>query len=297
MDGDPESAWLAPPVSGESLTVRTAPSDGSNVEVRFDTGPDGVVPAVVRAESAGRTTAARVVDGAAMLDLGAPVGDELELTLERVPSQAAEGDDEREHPVRLTEVLIDGTTPQPSIENQVGSCRTGRLSIDDDDVALRTETTNDDIVDGGTINFTGCERLRLPSGWHRLESTAPGVLDGVRLSTLDQVPRRAVDPESTLERVTAADREIDVDGTGPYVLLSGESYDERWAARVDGTDLGPPRTFDTQSGWIVDEPPNGTTVELSVTAQRVLDGATLVTLVGVLVACWFIWTSRTRVRP
>jgi arabinofuranan 3-O-arabinosyltransferase len=70
--------------------------------------------------------------------------------------------------------------------------------------------------------------------------------------------------------------------TAPYYLVTGQAYDPRWHASLDGRDLGPPTTVDGYSaGWYVDA--SGThTISVRYDPQRTTDLALVASGLAVL---------------
>lgn len=91
----------------------------------------------------------------------------------------------------------------------------------------------------------------LGAGWHQLVVAPTSSLDRIRLN--EGRPARAPDPEAKVRTLDAGPESLHlrVDAPDAGVLLTGQSWDDRWVATVDGRDLGPAAPYDTLGGWAI----------------------------------------------
>jgi arabinofuranan 3-O-arabinosyltransferase len=122
----------------------------------------------------------------------------------------------------------------------------------------------------------GCSPLQLGAGTHRLDPTPGWTVD--QLVLRDRTGEAVQNPIPTpvirvaSRRPTAADISVGL-ARGPYTLVLGQAFDERWRATMDGHDLGPPVLVDGYStGWDV---PSGSphTFHIRYAPQRSADVA------------------------
>jgi arabinofuranan 3-O-arabinosyltransferase len=134
-----------------------------------------------------------------------------------------------------------------------GTCGEGALRIDGDPVELTLADEDAEIAVGRPVDLVSCDTVALDAGWHRVESRAGASLATVRLDGSSGAAPE-VDPSAGTVVVASEtpDRlHLRVDAPDGGVVLSGQSYDARWVASVDGEDLGPAGLYDGQSGWEV----------------------------------------------
>ncbi len=160
-----------------------------------------------------------------------------------------------------------------------GECVEGLLEVDGEDVALTLAEPDDEVVLGGATGLVTCDPLELDAGWHDLEVDPASSLD--RLVLADGEADEAAAPEGTVEVVSegpdALRLRVDVPEGG--VLVTGQSWDDRWQATVDGEELGAASPYDTLGGW--DLPPgDDLDVHLVFAPARVHRGAMVVSLVA-----------------
>ncbi|HEX7135736.1 MAG TPA: alpha-(1-_3)-arabinofuranosyltransferase family protein [Iamia sp.] len=137
-----------------------------------------------------------------------------------------------------------------------GECGDESLTIDGEPVALTL--AEDEVEIGVPARLRSCDPVALDAGWHEVEARAGTALDTVRLDVGGPGPVAAEEPEDrdppgtvTVREETPDRLRLTVDAPDGGVVLSGQSYDERWLATVDGKDLGPAGLYDGQSGWVV----------------------------------------------
>ncbi|HVD13397.1 MAG TPA: alpha-(1-_3)-arabinofuranosyltransferase family protein [Actinomycetota bacterium] len=135
------------------------------------------------------------------------------------------------------------------------------------------------LTSGATAFFEPCpgQRLQLGAGFHQLKAEPGWLLDLVRLQStsgadgrkLAPTPKPAPPPRvsvagSSPTKVTVATEAA----RGPYYLVLGQGFDNRWRATMDGLPLGPPLLVDGYAtGWRI--PDTGAhVVTMAFTPQR-----------------------------
>ncbi len=169
------------------------------------------------------------------------------------------------------------------IRELAAGCVQGLLEVDGVPVDLTLADPDEEVLLGGTTSVESCGPLALGAGWHQLAAEPSTSLDRIRLD--EGRPARATEPRASVQVLEAGPEELhlSVDAPGGGVLLTGQSWDDRWVATVDGRDLGPAAPYDTLGGWDL---PEGETmdVELEFRPARVHRAALGVSLVAA-VAC------------
>ena len=137
------------------------------------------------------------------------------------------------------------------------------------------------------VAWEGCAPVALAAGEHSLRPLSGFVVDALDLAD-EEGPAGA--PRPVTDLVTAVggrdvDQTIDLAATDvPVALKTGQSWDPRWHATVDGVDLGPPRVVDGWSiGWVLDAG-GERTVHVTFGPQRAADAGLWASAVVVLVA-------------
>ncbi len=165
-----------------------------------------------------------------------------------------------------------------------GTCGEDTLRIDGSPVGLALADPDAPIEIGQPTRLRSCEPVALDAGWREVE-TRPGSLIGtVRLDSEDvelDTPEPDADESVTVREETPDRLRLTVDAPDGGIVLSGQSYDRRWVATVDGEDLGRAGLYDGQSGWVL---PAGTDqdVVLELRPARTYRLATWITLAGVV---------------
>lgn len=142
--------------------------------------------------------------------------------------------------------------------------------------------------------WRACEQVDLSWGEHELRPAAGWQLDEL---TLRDVQGRTV-ARPTPPPVTQVHADLDLGTTvevgpafGPYVLSTGQGYDPRWRASIDGEDLGDPVVVDGYSvGWVVED--NAAhTVHVDFAPQRWANLALGVSLLTLLVCLVLLYRA------
>ncbi|MEP7089477.1 MAG: alpha-(1-_3)-arabinofuranosyltransferase family protein [Nocardioidaceae bacterium] len=140
---------------------------------------------------------------------------------------------------------------------------------------------------GSATLWRSCSRTTLAAGPHTLRSAGGLVLDSLDLLDAGVRPSARTTSAPPLDvrtdgRTTVAT--TSGSATGPYTLITGQGYDARWTATMDGTDLGPPQVLDGYStGWVINTPGRHT-FRIAFGPQHRADVALLVSGAGLLLA-------------
>jgi len=285
VDGDRSTAWVpGAPVVGQSLTLRAPARVIDHVDVtQLD--PLGRRPADwatrVLVGVDGRTRVAALGPGTTRLPLAAGPASTLTLTILATRSGAPTGT------VRLSEVDFGGARIGFDRRRAAAACvAVGVL----DGQPLRMRPVQP-VTGPGPAVWAGCARVPLAAGPHTVRPVPLWTADelvfrdprgdtagatgpaGGRPAAPPAEVRSGRGPAMTV-RVRSAD--------APYYLVTGQAYDARWRATLDGRDLGPPVLVDGYStGWRVTEP-GPHTLRVEYRPQRVTDAALVASGLGVL---------------
>jgi arabinofuranan 3-O-arabinosyltransferase len=164
------------------------------------------------------------------------------------------------------------------------------LSVDGRAVLVRAAASSG----ASTTAFVGCRDVVLGDGHHVVRGDG-AVLDLVVLSGAEGARRDGEGgplPVEDLQREPSS-ATLTLPAPDEAVLISGEAFDERWEAELDGDALGAPVPMDAQSGWLVPASAGERRVTLAFTPQRTLDISLLVSSVAV-VGCLVCACRRTR---
>ena len=148
---------------------------------------------------------------------------------------------------------------------------------------------------GGDPNeFESCRPVEIEPGTHRLEGTA-AILDTVVLSTGNAEPTEAVGRVGAVRRGDAR-RDVRIRSERPTMVITGDGYDDRWRARVDGLDLPGPMMLDTQTAWHLDGSVRPIDAEIRFGPARSFRIALVISFVGVAVSLAIVLGSLIRRR-
>lgn len=135
-----------------------------------------------------------------------------------------------------------------------GSCSDETVSVDGQQVALTLADPEAEITAGTPTRLRSCDPVALDAGWHEVETRAGSAIATVRLDEVGFAldTREPGDGGAVSVREETPDRlRLTVDAPDGGVVLSGQSYDARWVATVDGRSLGEAGLYDGQSGWVL----------------------------------------------
>lgn len=152
--------------------------------------------------------------------------------------------------VRASVVPVDGPAAE-LVAGLRGECRDDTLRVDGEPVGLTLADEGATVVPGQAVELRGCAPLPLAAGWHEVEVRTGAPLDQVRLDAGAPVAVEAPEQAVTVTAATPDRVAATVDAPEGAVLLTGQSYDRRWVATVDGRDLGEADMYDGQSGWVL----------------------------------------------
>jgi arabinofuranan 3-O-arabinosyltransferase len=180
-----------------------------------------------------------------------------------------------------------------------GACNDEILRIDGEPLGLTLSDDQAEIEVGEPARLRSCDPVfpTLDAGWHQVETRSGASLASVRIDGEHAAPPSGdVPPDDTgavAVREETPDRmRLTVDAPDGGVVLTGQSYDVRWVATVDGESLGPAGLYDGQSGW---ELPAGTDLDVVVELRpaRRYRVASWISVVGV-VTCLVLVAGRRR---
>jgi len=185
-----------------------------------------------------------------------------------------------------------------------GVCNDEILRIDGEPLGLTLSDDQAEIEVGAPVRLRSCDPAfpTLDAGWHEVETRAGSSLASVRIDGEDAAPNdaggaRPVDAGDVAVREETPDRmRLTVDAPDGGVVLSGQSYDVRWVATVDGESLGPAGLYDGQSGW---ELPAGTDLDvvMELRPARRYRVASWISVIGVTTCLVLVIGRRRRQGP
>lgn len=286
LDGDPGTAWIpGAPVLGQSLTIRAEQRVIDHVDITQlgadrKPPPDWVTKVLVSID--GRPGLVRDLGpGTTRLRFAPISGSQLKLTIlaSHTGSQIA--------PLRISEVDFGGARIAFDKRRAATAC-VPVGTVDGQDLMMRPVLP---VTTIGPAIWAGCGRLQLAAGVHTVRPLGSWTPDELvlrdRLGDTAATPRPAT-PDFLVTDTRGPGMKVTVrSATAPYYLVTGQAYDPRWHASLDGRDLGPPTTVDGYSaGWYVDAP--GThTISVRYDPQRTTDlalAASGLAVLGCLVA-------------
>jgi arabinofuranan 3-O-arabinosyltransferase len=283
LDGNLSTAWVpGGPVVGQSMTIDAGgPRPVDHVDIS-QVNADGTAPAdwVTRMRVSFDGQPGEVVDlrpGRTRVPVPPRTARTLRLTIEATRTGSAAA------PLRLSEVDFAGARIVDSKARAATAC-VPVSTVDGKPVMMRP-------VAPITSNFAGiwagCGRVTLDAGPHSLRPVGAWTPDELVFRDLrgDQPPAGQEPPDTSVRQDRGPGMTINVaDAQSPYYLVTGQAYDPRWHATMDGRDLGPPITVDGYStGWLIDTP-GSHTITVRFGPQRVGDAAAVVSVAGIF-AC------------
>jgi arabinofuranan 3-O-arabinosyltransferase len=295
LDGDPNTAWVPTGV-------------GDQVDISFPTQRLSHID--VRQGKPGKGSASFVSEATLSLNGGKP----FPVTL--TPHQTEIRFRSREvRRVTLSVVRIDGLGG----EARIGEIALGRVRVPrtDESTPLRgcvrlfnldgkavrgyLTGTLGELASGARLPIAPCsaEPIPLSEGDHLLKASPGWLIDTLHLSSASmRLPHSAVpdDPPSRLVVTSSSPARIDVTATraaSPYYVVTGQAFDRRWTATIDGRPLGEPIVVDGYSvGWrINDLRPHRFVISFGpqrwVTLAQIMSAAALLLVVAML-----LWPRR-----
>ena len=262
LDGDPDTAWVPagrgvaewielrfPRRALDHVTVTQAVPRGlkgvdvaTQVELSLDGGPPR--RATLRA-------------GSSRIQFPRQPASRLRLTITKVVGPGSQ--------VRISEIDAGGARiPGVPGSTRLRGCVT-LASVDGQPLQVAIGGTLDQLSRGQALPVRACQgsELRLPAGDHQLQSPPGWLVDLLDLSSRPEggaapgagatsapAPRITV-TSSSATRTTL----VTEPAQGPFFLVTGQGYDPRWRATLDGQPLGPPQGIDGYSvGWRISGP-------------------------------------------
>jgi arabinofuranan 3-O-arabinosyltransferase len=275
LDGRPDTAWLpAVPVVGQSLRVSAPPRRVDHLELT-QVGRDLTDWATqVRVALDGRVVAtAPAVRGTTRISFPARTASRLELTILATHSGRPDAS------VRISEVDFGGARIRGSAARPCVPVST----VDGHGLLMRPVAP---VTTAGAVPWEGCGSLFLGPGRHQVRPVAGWQPDQLALrDTLGLGERRPPPgPRYAVTQGRAGSATVRVSSAqGAWYLISGQAYDPRWRASVDGHDLGPPILIDGYAAaWRVDLPGTTHVATIRYGPQRATDAGFLLSGVAVL---------------
>jgi arabinofuranan 3-O-arabinosyltransferase len=308
VDDSLDTGWAAYPTSGSTIEVRfpeqtvnavgivtdAGPSASAVTSVRVAVGDVLVEAPVLPSAECGEDLSSPACRGEVYVTVPAATVDRVTVAVQGLSPRSTGGLDVA--PTRILDVEIGPVGLDRDGERSGGPCVDGVVTLDGSDVPVRLAGDAGDLLDGRPVAVEACEDVRPPAGWHRLAAGGDVAVDRLTLSTADApvVPPGSppeVGSVEALERSPWSARLL-VDAPDGGVVVPGQSFDAGWSATVDGEDAGPPRSTDTQNGWVV--PAGEHVVEVRYRPQRVYGAALAVTAAAVALC---LWLAARRERP
>ena len=164
-----------------------------------------------------------------------------------------------------------------------------------DDQPLRVRLLQSGVSSTHAVLFEGCADASLAAGTHQLRGTNPWAIDTLVLRDIqgDKATSRPATPTArTTHRTNSSITVATPAGKTPYLLVLGQSVDNRWQARMDGRSIGNPVLVDGYSAaWEVTDP-GAHTFTFSYTPQRLVDWTRVIS--GMVLALLFVLAFRRR---
>jgi len=280
LDGDRRTAWTpAGPVVGQSLRIAGPPRPVDHVDLT-QLGPTGAAPEdwITRLRVSVDGKPGVEVDlrpGTTRVPIAPTTARTLTLTILQTHRGSPTGTP------RLSEVDFGGARIAFDRQRAAAAC-VPVATVDDKPLLMRPLAP---VTGLGPAVWAGCGRLPLTAGSHPVRPVAGWTPDELvfrdSIGDTGSAPARAPRTEVDAGRGPRAEVRV-TNATEPYYLVTGQAYDSRWRATLDGRDLGPPIVVDGYAaGWRIDQP--GThTLRFEYAPQRVTDAALLASGVGVL---------------
>jgi arabinofuranan 3-O-arabinosyltransferase len=272
VDGRLDSGWVAPPRNGVKLTVRfparvvdhvevVTPGSGQYstiTEVRAVVGSQSVtIPLSPTAECeppAGSPTAPLCLRrGLVGLSPTLVSGFTVEVT--KIQHRSGPFGPQ---PVEIIEVFSDfaGNPAPPAPDARVEECTTAAVSLDGRPFPLRIDATYAQLLAGALVPVLGCEEPMLAAGWHETGGDGQVLVNSLMLEAGARsalLPAAEARVPARVDAVSSTRLRLSYQADGPTRVTTGQSFDERWTATVNGRDLGPPISADALSNWVVTE--------------------------------------------
>ena len=293
LDGDPDSAWVPDGRGpGEWIELRLPGERLDHVDV-LQSVPKGLVgvDAITAAEvsvNGGEPFLVGLKQGRSRVDFPATKVRRLRLTINKVAGLGGQ--------VRVSELRAGrARIPAAPAGRRLRGC-VALATVDGRPLQARLDGTVGDLAAGTALPVRGCGGpLRLGGGDHRVRSSPGWLVDLLGLSSPAAGARPAAPaalPSVAVTRRSGAAMTVRTGAAaGPWYLVTGQGYDRRWRATMDGRPLGPPLLLDGYSvGWrITDQRPHR--FEVAFGPQRAARwafaaSAAGLALVGVLLAGW-----------
>lgn len=127
------------------------------------------------------------------------------------------------------------------------------LDVDGQTLMATVTGSPKDLLSGGTVRVDGCDETVLATGTHQVTSMGALSLDTLHLT--DGKEAAAPNPVAAIRNAADAPGRVTAAlpaGCDPCVVSTGQGFDKRWSATVNGRDLGEPIVVNGYAvGWVV----------------------------------------------
>jgi arabinofuranan 3-O-arabinosyltransferase len=197
--------------------------------------------------------------------------------------------------LRISEVRIPGVRVAATRRSTPLTGCADLFDVDGHTLKARLAGTLGNLIRRDTLGFSSCEGqpLQLTSGVHTF-NLLPGWTSETTRTSWD---RPASSPGPRVDVVLATPSSLTLraaPAAGPYYLVLGQAFDDRWKATIDGRPLGRPLVIDGYSvGWRVNEP-GGHTFRVEYGPQRWARASQVISLAGLVLAVALLARGRRR---
>lgn len=288
LDGDLDTAWIAPGRPGETLSLAFPDVVLRSVTIRYDASESFARPAELRltterGESVGSVTAPQCRPGdfcfgEAEIELPLQRAATLQIEVLELTEADLDGPDRR--PIRLMEVEINGQPNEP-VEQSL-RCSDELLVLDGEPVPIRLATTFDELLDSDRlVPFESCDTIQSEAGRHRLEAVGGALMDRATLVSENWPDAPPIDAEGRVESLQRSQTAFDIRVSAPDggQLIVTQSHHPGWRATADGIDLGEAEPADTFASWMI--PPGTERVRVEFRPQQAFEVALAITAAAV----------------
>ena len=292
VDGDPATSWVARAGDREpslSLDLRT-PRLVSTVRLQVDPATPVARPQRVAVSAAGRSWTFDVpADG--VLDLPAPVRTRtLTVTVLRAELRTTTSTRylaPRLLPAGITELTVNGVANRQSTDPVELDCSSGLVVVlDGTPLPLRAVATREQLLTGQPVRARACDPApaAVAAGRLHLRLAASPSASPVNLTLRRPGLQLAgSSPAGTATPLSwhATSRTVQVETSGPAMLVVRENFNAGWQASLNGQRLKPVQLDGWQQGWQLPAGSSGT-VSLRYAPQRPFQAGLLLGLLAVV---------------
>jgi arabinofuranan 3-O-arabinosyltransferase len=306
IDGRADTAWQAPPIKGEALTIHfpSQQIDSIDISVANQTGSGPGLSDITELEVTAGDGSPVSCSPAPMSDLEAigchvavesTVTDHVVVTVAGVRSRPGPLGDQ---PVGISEVAVrnaGGANVLGSPASQLDTACREVATVDGAPLFARARGSVDALVAGTAIPLEQCGSLVLHAGWHDFASQPDyaGALGHAELRAAGKTkPPTTAGPVGTvtISHDTPAGADIRVDSPNGGTLVLGQSFAPGWNAAVAGH-TSAAQSIDTMSAWKV--PAGISTLSVHYAPQRLYELG-LAAMAGTAALCVVLIVRRGR---